>query len=411
MRIYVSRTLLWCFLSLCALCIPILSVRINSSHVIVYHIIDNDLWGQIDGSYLKGTFPCPFLDFPIQCEVLSSDTAGHPSNATFFDIVVGKYLNDYHSVEKSKKEIYPLTVGLYNIHTWKALSPRPYKPNSCRLPTHLSMAESEESFGRFGHLFRTSFVYYDGNSTINPSSSVPRSYVSSINITSFLPLKQHHDLIPAAAYVASTCHQRADKRSMSRDDIVALMRSLNIRVDGLGRCSRTTEPQIGLTNHPKANDPSIKLSHGKNALESLEMKQKAISNYMFYLAFENTIEAGYVSEKVFDGLISGSVPIYLGSMADCKALIPMNKAVIYIDDFVMDSDKDMRDRIIRLTDYMKYLMNNSTAYNEHRFWRQSFDIEKMSPLLHQSWPCRICEWAHNKASTSDLARSKSHHCG
>ena len=34
-------------------------------------------------------------------------------------------------------------------------------------------------------------------------------------------------------------------------------------------------------------------------------KRKVISKYLFYLAFENTIEPGYVTEKVFDAVFAG----------------------------------------------------------------------------------------------------------
>ncbi len=35
------------------------------------------------------------------------------------------------------------------------------------------------------------------------------------------------------------------------------------------------------------------------------------NRYLFYFAFENTIEPGYVTEKVFDALNAGVVPVYV----------------------------------------------------------------------------------------------------
>lgn len=35
-------------------------------------------------------------------------------------------------------------------------------------------------------------------------------------------------------------------------------------------------------------------------------KQRVLSRYKFYLAFENNVIRDYVSEKVFDGLLSGT---------------------------------------------------------------------------------------------------------
>jgi Glycosyltransferase family 10 (fucosyltransferase) C-term len=34
-------------------------------------------------------------------------------------------------------------------------------------------------------------------------------------------------------------------------------------------------------------------------------KREAISRFMFHMAFENSIESGYVTEKPFDALLSG----------------------------------------------------------------------------------------------------------
>lgn len=34
-------------------------------------------------------------------------------------------------------------------------------------------------------------------------------------------------------------------------------------------------------------------------------KQRVLSRYKFYLAFENNVIRDYVSEKVFDGLLAG----------------------------------------------------------------------------------------------------------
>ncbi|MBR4927739.1 MAG: hypothetical protein IKY98_05370 [Alphaproteobacteria bacterium] len=42
-------------------------------------------------------------------------------------------------------------------------------------------------------------------------------------------------------------------------------------------------------------------------------KHKAVSESKFVLAYENTIHADYVTEKIFDVLQAGSVPVYLGA--------------------------------------------------------------------------------------------------
>lgn len=70
----------------------------------------------------------------------------------------------------------------------------------------------------------------------------------------------------------------------------------------------------------------------KGALKSIYKgscvsKYEVMSKYNFALCFENMAMKGYVTEKIFDCLYSGTIPIYLGA-TDITSLIPEN---CYID--------------------------------------------------------------------------------
>ena len=324
----------------------------------VFHVIDNDLWGEVDGSYLQGSFSCGDID----CNVYSSD-----SKTNLLRTVIQKF-ESFHRHPA-------ISVALYNIHSWKMISKSPHKPAYCELPTDLNIAESEESHSRFHNLFDSSFPYFDGNSTTWPSSSIPRAYVSALNVTEFLPQRPFNSLIKGASFVASTCHR--GRGTTKRELVVEIMRK-QIRVDGLGKCMQS-----------RPNAEGIVLTTGGTALENLRLKQQAISNYLFHFSFENSYEPGYVTEKVFDALIAGIVPVYLGPSDDCKRLLPTPSAAIFIDDFDGDFSK--------VADYLIYLSRNETAYELHRNWRNQYiknqSSFRISPLLVKSWPCRVCEWA------------------
>lgn len=46
-------------------------------------------------------------------------------------------------------------------------------------------------------------------------------------------------------------------------------------------------------------------------------KQLVLGNYAFHFAAENSNEPGYVTEKVYEVLAPGTVPVYLGACRDC----------------------------------------------------------------------------------------------
>lgn len=82
----------------------------------------------------------------------------------------------------------------------------------------------------------------------------------------------------------------------------------------------------------------------------------------------------------------GTVPIYLGDSTHLKTLIPHPKSVIFLADFNDTSS---------LVQYLKYLVSNESAYEEHRSWYHTFDYQRniaKSPLMAKSWYCRVCEW-------------------
>ena len=190
--------------------------------------------------------------------------------------------------------------------------------------------------------------------------------------------------------------------------------------------------------------------HIYTAGSNLALKRAAIARFMFNMAFENSVEAGYVTEKPFDALLAGwsdltcmvslyhisaisycadsshvpqhcspvnhitidedihafvflithasiyllgTVPVYLGDASHLKALLPHPKAAIFVADF--------NNNYTQLANYLTYLSNNETAYESHREWRKTFTYEgniKKNSLLQSSWYCDVCRWAIENAA-------------
>jgi Glycosyltransferase family 10 (fucosyltransferase) C-term len=270
-----------------------------------------------------------------------------------------------------------ITMSVYNIHSWWEKK-REHRPATCELRTNMTLVESEESRVRYNHLFEPSFRYYDGTSTTHPSSSVQRIYHEvRINSSDFVQeFYNFTSLVKGASYVASDCHKR-DSANANRDNVVGEIRKAGFRVDGLGRCMRSPVGPEGISL-PKTGDTRY----------NLLLKRKAISRYMFNLAFENSIEKGYVTEKPFDALLSGTVPVYLGDAPHLKSLLPHRDAAIFLADFNHNATA--------LVEYLNFLTFNETAFERHREWRRLFSYEtnvRGRPLMEKSWYCRICEWA------------------
>lgn len=284
----------------------------------------------------------------------------------------------YSQQQKSSTNV--ISVSLYSIHHLIYQTAKKI-PNRCLLNTTYSIAESLESHQRFSNLFKTSFHNFDGFSTVSPKATIPRVYNDAfLNSTTFLPLIPYESLIKGASYVVSHC-----RAPSGRDKLVQKLRTAGLfRVDGLGTCLRTNNYQIRELAIGRLN-VSDKANY--------QRKLTAISRYMFHIASENTIEPGYVTEKIFHALIAGTVPVYLGAARDCKELLPHPKAAVFVDDFDNNATE--------LGMYLNFLISNKTAYEEHRVWRYGFSEERhisRTPMLSSSWPCRVCQWAANESN-------------
>ncbi|HOG46625.1 MAG TPA: glycosyltransferase family 10 [Anaerolineae bacterium] len=135
-----------------------------------------------------------------------------------------------------------------------------------------------------------------------------------------------------AVYLASNPHDRS-----GRDRYVAeLMRHLP--VDSYGRCLRNRT-----------------LPHDKGRRSKLE----TIARYKFTLAFENSIARDYVTEKFFDPLIAGSVPVYLGA-PNVDELAPGDRAFIDVTHFGAP---------VHLAEYLRDLAADEQRYGGFLAWK------------------------------------------
>lgn len=125
-------------------------------------------------------------------------------------------------------------------------------------------------------------------------------------------------------------------RSGRTDLLVQLFR--HMKIDSYGRFMRTREldgPDLG------------------NAT-----KFATIARYRFSLAFENSVAPDYVTEKLFEPLLLGTVPVYLGA-PNVAEFAPDHS---YVDASAFPSAK-------ALAEYLNHLSADPAAYAAYHRWR------------------------------------------
>jgi Glycosyltransferase family 10 (fucosyltransferase) C-term/Fucosyltransferase, N-terminal len=159
-----------------------------------------------------------------------------------------------------------------------------------------------------------------------------------------------------AAYFASNPRDHSGRNAYVRE----LMRSL--RVDSFGACLR---------NRHLGQDTGR------------ATKLATIARYKFTLAFENSITRDYVTEKFFDPLIAGSVPVYLGA-PNVAAFAPGERCYVDVADFAGPK---------RLAEYLVSLGQDAASYQTYLRWKHEplrtgflamIERQRQRPL------CRLC---------------------
>ena len=260
-----SRTALLALL-LCVCCV--LAEAATNSSVQVFHLIMPN-WG----ANRTGEHQC---EENLRCHWFQADTVSD----------LATHLNNESRAVK---------VGVYNIHSLQHRYMRA-EPLHRELSVQLSMAESEESFARYTSLLQKGMRNFDGFSGLHPRSTVQRvPDAARFKKKDLFSRADFADMIKAGVYIASNCHQQNGTRS-ARDQIVQAMRNHSMRVDGLGACLNSVEPG------------KVRLLLRKGHPRYQEERRRAHGRYLFSMAFENTLETGYVTEKAFDALIGGTRP-------------------------------------------------------------------------------------------------------
>jgi hypothetical protein len=172
------------------------------------------------------------------------------------------------------------------------------------------------------------------------------------------PAVSWNDTINGASFIARHCNSLN-----GREKIVEGLRGAGVRVDGLSGCLNNISP-------PQVHDKLLMLKP-----------------YKFTLAFENGNLEDYVTEKVYQALASGTLPVYMGA-PNIREYVP-DKSIIDVADFDFNTTL--------LAEHLKECMHNQTLYESYHAWRTTQLPEWFVRRFNFTWAsteCRTCRYLY-----------------
>lgn len=168
-----------------------------------------------------------------------------------------------------------------------------------------------------------------------------------------------------AVILASNCSPRS-----KRDEIVAELRRF-VPVDFFGICGTKACPYD----------------------DTFECRKYLSNEYMFFLAFENSLCYGYITEKLFDTINFNIIPVVYG-YANYSFYLPRSAYINVLD---YDSPKS-------LANYLNYLAHNKTAYNSYFDWKRFIRVDERRSM--GGYLCEMCIKLHLEESLGVVERKE-----
>lgn len=274
-------------------------------------------------------------------------------------------------ITTDRRRYHQADVVVFHIPQWK-WQPRFLFPK--KLSGQLWVAWSMECEENYPRLQDANFMRaFDATMLYRLDSDVPVPYFMYFSAPTELfaalqaPPRVKTARAPAVSFISSRINH-----SKRREYARALMRYLD--TDSYGTF---------MHNAPIPND--------QGRLSKLEF----LPHYKFTLAFENAIARDYVTEKFFDPLICGSLPIYLGA-PNVETFAPGDHCYINVRDF--ESPR-------ALADYLQFLLSDDDAYNAYFAWKQKPLRAEFVALIEKYRKhsiTRLCEWVRDATDMTGL---------
>lgn len=158
------------------------------------------------------------------------------------------------------------------------------------------------------------------------------------------------------AWVASNC-----KTSSRREEFVNQLEKY-IPIDTYGKCGNLTADSESANN----------------------FREMIAQDYLFYIAFENSDCDDYISEKFWNSLHVGLIPIVRGLRPNYKKLAPPN-SYIQVESFVSPK---------QLATHLEQISRNTTLFHQYHQWRRLYDANYKFFTTNSNWMCDLCKEVH-----------------
>ena len=326
-------------------------------------------WG---ASKFAATTPFPSEQCPVRCKILHREK----------------------SSEKQKQQLASADLVFFDLNTKMKDDTRFYDPEANPLRKQLGVLNIENVWGRMpawlskwrvrwfakaneSSWWRTTF---DVAVSWEEKSLVQYRYWHTLDKSAFFKHynpRLEHKPQQGAAFIASNCWTRFQtNEGFDRD---ALVRNLSehFSVESLGQCGAKDKVK-GIM--PEKVGAALYNRHGCSKAKP-HQKRCITSKYAFFLSYENSIAADYVTEKVYEPLLVGTVPVYVGA-PNVENHLPTSHCIIKHTDF-----PDYK----TLAHYLKCVIKTPAIYHHYTAWRERELFSYWKPRFEDATQEPLCK--------------------
>jgi len=131
-----------------------------------------------------------------------------------------------------------------------------------------------------------------------------------------------------------------------------------------------------------------------------DYKLNMMSKYYFTITFENSIADSYVTEKLWQVLQSGTIPVYFGP-ENINEFLPHPDSIINVRDFASPQE---------LAQYLQLVLRNLALYDRYTNWYKQPISTKFQEILnapfYYSPTCVLCSILYHKGNLSKIKIAK-----